>query len=92
MHSPIFCGHSVTNMYKLSVIVIDKPIELGGTAYTWALIFMSHQCTMYHQNKRFETKYDVVILLYCVTLTLNISLTLTVPVMTIDALRHFETG
>ena len=48
----------VTSVHKctnLSVIVIDKPIELGGTVYTSASIFVSHLCTIYHLNKRFET-------------------------------------
>ena len=40
---------------NLSVIVIDKPIGLGGTVYTSTSIFVQHLCTIYHLNKRFET-------------------------------------
>ena len=40
---------------NLSVIVINKPIGLGGTVYTSASIFVSHLCTICHLNKRFET-------------------------------------
>ena len=54
-YSTIPCGYRFANMYKLSVIVIDKPIGLGGTISTCKSIFMSHLCTIYHQNKRFET-------------------------------------
>ena len=32
--SIIFCGHIVPTCTNLSVIVIDKPIALGGTVYT----------------------------------------------------------
>ena len=31
VHSTIPCGYRFANMCKLSVIVIDKPIGLGGT-------------------------------------------------------------
>ena len=48
-------GHSFANMYKLTVIVIDKLIGLGGTVYTWVSIFMSHLYTIYHQSTRSET-------------------------------------
>ena len=53
----IFCCHIFANMYKLSVIVIDKPMDLGGTIFTSVPIFMPHLCTiiLYHPNKRFET-------------------------------------
>ena len=34
--------------------MIDKPIGLGGTVYTSESIFVSHLCTMYHQNIRFD--------------------------------------
>ena len=54
MLSIIFCGHIYANMYKISVIVIGKPIGLGGTVYTSASIFVSHLCTIHQQNKRFE--------------------------------------
>ena len=54
VHSTIPCGYRFANMYKLSVIVIDKPIGLDGTISTCKSIFMSHLCTIYHQNKRFE--------------------------------------
>ena len=47
VHSTMFCGHRFANMYKLSVIVIDKPIGLGGIVYTWESIFMSYLCTIY---------------------------------------------
>ena len=45
------CQH-VQTRYKLSIIVIDKPIGLGGTVYTSASIFGSHLCTIHHQNKK----------------------------------------
>ena len=54
----LICGHIFANMYKFIVIVIDKPIGLGGTVYASASIFMSHQCTIYHQNKSFETNTE----------------------------------
>ena len=30
---PVYLSNGVANMYKLSVIVIDKPIGLGGTSF-----------------------------------------------------------
>ena len=33
-HRTVFCGHSFTRMYKISVTVIVKPMGLGGTIYT----------------------------------------------------------
>ena len=61
VHSTIPCGYRFANVYKLSVIVIDKPIGLGGSISTCKSIFMSHLCTTYHQNKRFETCYDAML-------------------------------
>ena len=58
VHSTIPCGYRFANMYKLSVIVIDKPIGLGGTISTCKSIFMSYLCTIYHQNKIFETNIN----------------------------------
>ena len=55
MHSTIPCGYRFANMYTLSIIVIDKPIGLGGTISTYKSVFMSYTGTIYHQNKRFET-------------------------------------
>ena len=47
-----FCQHVQT-----SVIVIDKPVGLGGTVYTSSTsIFVSHLCAIYYLNKRFETE------------------------------------
>ena len=57
--STIFSGHIFANMYKLSVIVIDKPIGLGGTAYSPGSIFVWHLCTIYHQNKRSENYINI---------------------------------
>ena len=53
--SIIFRSHILPTCTNLSVIVIDKPIGLGGTVYTSTSIFVSHLCTIYHLNKRFET-------------------------------------
>ena len=44
--SVIFCGHILPTCTNLSVIVIGKPIGLGGTVYTSASIFVSHLCTI----------------------------------------------
>ena len=55
MPSIIPCGYRFANMYKLSIIVIDKLRGLGGTINTCKSVFMSYPCTIYHQNKRFET-------------------------------------
>ena len=54
VHSTIPCGYRFANMYKLSVIVIDKFIGLGGTISTCKSILMSNLpvYTIYHQNKR----------------------------------------
>ena len=38
--SIIFCRHILTTCTNLSVIVIDKPIGLGGTVYTSTSIFV----------------------------------------------------
>ena len=53
VHGTVICGYSFANMYKLSVIVIDKPIGLGGTINTCKSVFMSYLRTKFHQNKRF---------------------------------------
>ena len=45
-NSVIFCGHILPTCTNLSVIVIDKPIGLGGTVYTSASIFVSHLRTI----------------------------------------------
>ena len=50
----IHFGHILPTCTNLSVIVIDKPIGLGGTVYTSASMFVLHLCTIYHQHKRFE--------------------------------------
>ena len=44
MHYTIFCGHSFANMYKLSVIVIDKSVGLGGTIYVYE--YTSYICAI----------------------------------------------
>ena len=41
-HSTVPCGYRFANMYKLSVIVIDKPIGLGGTISTCKSIYSCH--------------------------------------------------
>ena len=51
---PYFCQNVA---YKLSVIVIDKSIGLGGTVYTPGSTFVCNICTTYHQNNRFENSY-----------------------------------
>ena len=43
--------------------MIDKHIGLSGTVYTAASIFVSHLCTIYHQNKRFENIHTCIHLL-----------------------------
>ena len=58
MLSIIFCGHILPTCTDLSVIVIDKPIGLGGTVYTSASIIVSYFCTIYCQNQRFENYAD----------------------------------
>ena len=40
-------------MYKRSVIVIDKPIGLGGTINASVSILVISLYHIYHQNKRF---------------------------------------
>ena len=50
-------------MYKLSVIVIDKLIGLGGTIYTWVLIFVSYLCTIKIWNYK---KYNTHVCMYTV--------------------------
>ena len=49
---------------KLNVIVTDKPKGMGGTISTCKSIFMSFLCTIYHQNKRFETLWEPTVFLY----------------------------
>ena len=48
--SIILCGHILPTCTNFSVIVIDKPIGLGGTGYAPASIFVSHLCIIYHKK------------------------------------------
>ena len=57
-YSITFRSHMLPTCTNLSVIVIDKPIGLGGTVYTSTSIFVLLLCTIYHQNKEKERKKE----------------------------------
>ena len=74
--SIIFCSYILPTCTNLSVIVIDKPIGLGGAVYISTSIFVSHLCTIYHLNKRFETITHGKMQLYTLIITNKTSSTL----------------
>ena len=55
VHSTDILWPQLCQQVHTNVIVIDKPTGLGSINDTCEAVFVSYLCTIYHQNKRFET-------------------------------------